>query len=128
VIAIENCLVVFPTELVALTVKLDVPVAVGVPVIVPLDERLKPAGNEPLEMLHVMGVVPLAESDALYDAPTRPLGRLVVVIVGAFPLGVVPPPPLLLKGIAVPLHVRVKMFPEITAVPVSPDLSVKVAL
>jgi hypothetical protein len=32
----------------ALTVKLDDPVAVGVPEIAPPDERVKPFGNEPL--------------------------------------------------------------------------------
>ena len=57
---IESDFVALPAALVALTVKLNVPLDVGVPEIVPLDERLRPPGNEPLWMLHVIGVVPVA--------------------------------------------------------------------
>jgi hypothetical protein len=38
---------------VALTVKLDVTAAVGVPLKVPPEERVSPAGNVPLETSHV---------------------------------------------------------------------------
>jgi len=48
------------TPFTALTVKLNVPAAVGVPEITPPLERLKPPGRVPLAMLHVMGVSPLA--------------------------------------------------------------------
>jgi hypothetical protein len=40
-------------ESVTFTVKLEDPVAVGVPVIVPPAESVKPAGNDPEEMLQV---------------------------------------------------------------------------
>ena len=59
VISIESTFVLLPTLFVALTVKLDVPVALGVPAITaPLS--VKPVGNEPESMLHVIGVVPVA--------------------------------------------------------------------
>ena len=44
----------------ALTVKLDVPSAVGVPDITPALESVKPLGKLPLVIVHVMGVVPVA--------------------------------------------------------------------
>ena len=51
----------FPALFVALTVKLNVPAVVGVPVIAPLIPfKLKPAGRLPLAILHVIGVVPVA--------------------------------------------------------------------
>jgi len=54
---------VFPTEFVALAVKLNVPVTVGVPVIAPVDAfKLKPAGSFPPLIDQVMGVVPVALS------------------------------------------------------------------
>jgi hypothetical protein len=60
-ITILRALVVFPAELFALTVKLDVPVAVGVPVIAPVVAfKLKPVGNLPLAIAQVIGVVPVA--------------------------------------------------------------------
>ena len=55
--------VLFPAELVALTVKLDVPITVGMPVIVPVVSfRLKPVGSVPLDIDQVIGVVPVAVS------------------------------------------------------------------
>ena len=45
-------------ESVTFTVKLEEPVAVGVPEIVPPEESVKPAGNDPEEMLQEYGVVP----------------------------------------------------------------------
>jgi hypothetical protein len=56
-IVIFNSLASLPAELVAFTVKVDVPAVVGNPVIVP-PASINPAGNEPLSRLHVMGVVP----------------------------------------------------------------------
>jgi hypothetical protein len=46
---------------VALTVKLNAPIAVGVPEITPLAVfKLKPVGNVPLLIDQVIGVVPVA--------------------------------------------------------------------
>ena len=53
----------FPAELVALAVKLNVPIAVGVPVITPVDAFIfKPVGSLPLVIDQVIGVVPVALS------------------------------------------------------------------
>ena len=53
--------VAFPAEFVALTVKLNGPVTVGVPVIAPLDSfRLKPVGSAPLIIDQFIGVDPVA--------------------------------------------------------------------
>ena len=71
-----------PVALVALTVKLDVPTADGVPEITPAVERVKPAGNVPV-LLHVIGVLPVAVSVWLYGVPTVPPANVVVVMVGA---------------------------------------------
>ena len=50
-----------PVAFVALTVKLNVPIAVGVPVIAPVASfKLKPAGSVRLEIDQVIGVVPVA--------------------------------------------------------------------
>jgi hypothetical protein len=88
-----NCFVSFPLSLAALTVKVNVFAVVGVPVIAPVSgARVKPAGNAPLAILHVMGVSPVAVNVWLYAVPTAPLGTVVVVIAGA-----VPSPPLLLS-------------------------------
>jgi hypothetical protein len=62
VIVIENDETSLPALLIALTEKLYVPAVVGVPEIVPLPKRFKPAGNAPLSRLHVMGASPLALS------------------------------------------------------------------
>jgi hypothetical protein len=45
-------------ESVTLTVKVEDPAVVGVPEIVPLVERLKPAGKDPELMLQEYGAVP----------------------------------------------------------------------
>lgn len=45
-------------ESVTLIVKVELPGAVGVPEIVPLALKVSPAGNDPLEMLHVSGATP----------------------------------------------------------------------
>ena len=57
-----NALVSLPALLTALTVKLDVPAAVGVPVMTPSAESVNPAGRLPLCKDHVMGAVPVAVS------------------------------------------------------------------
>ena len=52
-----------PATFVALTVKLNGPVAVGMPVIAPLVAfRFKPVGSAPLPIDQVIGVVPVAAS------------------------------------------------------------------
>ena len=64
VIVMLRSFIPVPAEFVALTVKLNVPIVIGVPVIVPDDAfRLKPAGSVPTEIDHVIGVVPVALSD-----------------------------------------------------------------
>ena len=51
----------YPAALNALTVKLDVPAVVGVPVIAPVSTfKLKPAGRLPMVIAQVIGVVPVA--------------------------------------------------------------------
>ena len=59
-IVIDSSFVSLPALLVALTVNLAVPSAVGVPLISPVSAfRLRPAGRPP-SMLYVIGAVPLA--------------------------------------------------------------------
>lgn len=80
--AIESdAVAVCPTPSVTRAVKLDVPGAVGVPEIVPVEDRLNPGGNVPLATAHVYGVVPpVAAKLAEYAVPTVPPGSEVVVI------------------------------------------------
>ena len=55
-----------PVTFVALTVKLNVPIAVGVPEITPVVSfKLRPAGSVRLDMDQVIGVVPVAASVCL---------------------------------------------------------------
>ena len=61
-ILILNGLVTFPATLLACTVKLKVPFAVGVPEITPLVERVNPVGKSPAVFVQVIGVVPVADS------------------------------------------------------------------
>ena len=64
------------------TVKLELPVLLGVPAMAPLDERLRPDGNEPAVIVHRYGgVPPEAESVAEYGVPTMPFDSPVVVTV-----------------------------------------------
>jgi hypothetical protein len=63
------------------TVKVAVPVAVGVPEITPAFESVNPAGKLPDASDHVYpGVPPVALSVALYELPFFPTARLVDVI------------------------------------------------
>ena len=56
-----SCLASLPTALVAPTVSVETPAAVGVPLMVPVEEpRVSPAGSVPLVTAHVIGVVPPA--------------------------------------------------------------------
>ena len=62
---IVSDLVLLPAEFAAVTANENVPAVVGVPLITPVDSlNDKPVGNEP-DMLHVMGVVPVAVKVAL---------------------------------------------------------------
>src|SRR6185295_14426799 len=66
------------------TVKLVVPVAVGVPVIVPPVLRLSPAGRELADSDQVRGAVPpVAAIVWEYTMPTVPPGNKPVVMLGA---------------------------------------------
>ncbi len=67
----------------ALTVNVEVPAIVGVPVIAPLEEfSVKPAGSVPDNTDHVTPEV-FAARVAEYAVPVVAAGRLVVVIVRA---------------------------------------------
>jgi hypothetical protein len=46
------------SESVAVTVKVDVPTIVGVPVMLPLDTSVNPVGKDPLVTANVYGPVP----------------------------------------------------------------------
>ena len=59
-IVIDNACSSSPSTLVALTVKLNVPPAVGVPEIPPSVESVNPVGRSPDTLVHVIGVVPVA--------------------------------------------------------------------
>ena len=60
-IVMDNAFVSLPALLVASTVKLKMPYAVGVPKIVSFDKD-KPVGKLPLFIVHAIGVVPVAAS------------------------------------------------------------------
>ena len=63
VMTMLRAFVPFPVEFAALTVKLNVPVAVGVPEINPVVSfKLRPAGSVRLDIDQVIGVVPVAVS------------------------------------------------------------------
>lgn len=76
-------------ESVALTVKLNVPDAVGVPVIAPLLARVKPAGSAPALTDHEYGGVPPVALRFCcgYAVPAVPDGSDVVVTVGGVGAG-----------------------------------------
>jgi len=63
VITMLRVFVLFPAAFVALTEKLNVPAAVGVPEITPVVAfKVRPAGSTPLDIDQVIGVVPVAAS------------------------------------------------------------------
>jgi hypothetical protein len=74
---LSACVAVLLAASVTFTVNEDVPDPVGVPEITPDDPfRTNPAGNVPLLMLQVYGVVPpVACAVAEYADPSVPLGR-----------------------------------------------------
>ena len=113
-IVIESCLETLPALLVALTVKVNVPAAVGLPVIVPLLASVKPFGKLPLTLVHVIGVVPVAARVRLYAVPVVPFGRDAVVMAGAVAVGL----------LTVKLAVNVLMLP--VPVPVTVTVAVYV--
>ena len=52
---------VLPAVLVAVTINVETPAVVGVPLMIPeVAPKLSPAGSVPLVTLHVMGAVPVA--------------------------------------------------------------------
>ena len=74
-----------PLESVTVNVTPPDAVAVGVPVIAPVDAfSVNPAGRLPPVTVHVYGEVPpLTASEALYAVPTVPAGSDVVVMLSA---------------------------------------------
>jgi hypothetical protein len=75
--------------------------AVGVPLIVPVELSVRPAGSVPLVNVHAYGVVPpVAASVALYAAPICPFARDVVVTVR---VDCEPPPVLVFSELPQPL-------------------------
>jgi hypothetical protein len=69
---------------VAATVKLKVPVAVGVPEIVPVEDSVNPVGNVPEEMLQETGKTPpVLAKICEYATLVFPCGNVAVVIVNA---------------------------------------------
>ena len=76
----ENCFSADSESLTALTVKVDVPVAVGVPVIMPVEElSVRSAGRVPDDTDHVTPEV-FAVRAAVYEVLSVAVGRVVVVI------------------------------------------------
>jgi hypothetical protein len=59
-IVILSSLELDPAAFVAVKVKANVPAAVGVPLMTPVEDKESPASSVPLWMLHVIGAVPLA--------------------------------------------------------------------
>ena len=65
-----------PFASVAVIVKLNAPLWVGVPINAPPDESVKPAGNAPVVTAKVYGAVPPEPAtDWLYPVPTVPPGK-----------------------------------------------------
>ncbi len=71
------------------TVKVNVPAVVGVPLIMPEEDRERPVGSEPLLSDQTKGGFPSFWNVAEYDAPTAPFGKEEVVTVCACPFSVV---------------------------------------
>src|SRR5215472_16778638 len=73
-------------ESVSLAVKLNDPATVGVPEIVPVEDKLRPPGNAPALMFQLYGVVPPLPANAVeYAVPTCPEGTETVVICTGLP-------------------------------------------
>src|SRR5450759_108800 len=70
-----------PPALVALMVKVKMPAAVGVPLMMPVaDAKESPAGSAPLVTLHVIGAVPVAARVCVYTDPVSAPGKGDVVV------------------------------------------------
>ena len=110
-----------PFASVAVIVKLNVPAAVGVPEMTPLDElRVRPFGSAPLESVKVYGAVPpTADTVWLYGEPIAPLGSVegFTVMIGH---GLVGPQmaTLLLSIVTAPFRARARpeMFAPVVSV------------
>ena len=68
---------------VTFAVKLLAPAVIGVPVMVPVGERISPDGSVPADTVQTYGTIPPeADSDCEYGTPTVPFGSEVVPITG----------------------------------------------
>ena len=73
-------------ESVTCTVKIDMPGAVGVPLMTQPALMFSPAGSAPVAMLQVCAPVPpITWSEALYARPMFPSGRVVVRMASGIP-------------------------------------------
>src|SRR5689334_4786077 len=87
-----NCFVVVccgVLESAACTVKLNVPIAVGVPLITPAELRVNPPGNGPEPEASdqvIVPIPPVAASCVLYATPSLAAGRVAVVIASFAPM------------------------------------------
>ena len=72
-----------PAEFEAVAVKEKAPALVGVPEMLPEEERVRPAGRSPLERVQMMGDEPIAERFAEYGTSTEAEGSDEVVMMGA---------------------------------------------
>src|SRR4051812_40905826 len=83
-LTVSTCVSVFPAqpESDACTVKVNLPMAVGVPLSTPLVPRVRPGGvAPPVTVVHVViPVPPIADNVAWYGLRTLPAARLVVEI------------------------------------------------
>lgn len=80
-LTVKFALAFTPPASVTVIVKLELPAAVGVPVIAPPEASVSPAGSVPLVTAKLYGVVPLiASTVAVYAAPTVPAGKEFVTI------------------------------------------------
>ncbi len=65
-----------PAEFEAWAVKENAPAWVGVPEMLPDEERVRPLGRSPLARVQVMGVEPIAERFAEYGTSTEAEGAM----------------------------------------------------
>jgi len=71
-----TCLELLPPALVARTMKVETLSAVGVPLMMPVEEpKLSPEGSAPVVTLHVSGVVPVAARVCEYALPVTAPGK-----------------------------------------------------
>jgi hypothetical protein len=77
----KDFVVVCATLSVTRAVKFDKPATVGVPLMVPPDESVSPAGSDPDTDQEYGGVPPVADKSWEYGAPIVPVGRGDVVTI-----------------------------------------------